>query len=163
MRCIRRGAITGSSIILATLGLFPASSGMARASTYEILYSFEGGPDGASPNGVTLGKNGQLYGTTYTGGANLCDSAGYYCGSAFELIPASTAPWTKAIIYSFNGADGALPSPGELAPGPALALGKNGTLFGTTANGGSSDPYASSLGGTAFELIPPTASGEVWT
>ena len=84
MHMIRR-ALTSEVMILAALALLTAQGGFAQASGYATLYSFKGGSDGASPEGVILGSNGALYGTTLTGGANTCDYGGYLCGTVFEL------------------------------------------------------------------------------
>jgi hypothetical protein len=47
----------------------PASPGAAWAET--VLYSFQGGKDGANPSTrLVLGSGGVLYGTTYGGGAS---------------------------------------------------------------------------------------------
>jgi len=49
--------------------------------TYTSLYDFTGGTDGGSPcGGVTLGANGNLYGTTIAGGA-------YNYGTVWEITP----------------------------------------------------------------------------
>jgi uncharacterized repeat protein (TIGR03803 family) len=67
---------------------------------YSVLYSFTG-PDGANPHaGVVRDAIGNLYGTTYNGGAN-----GY--GTVFELMPNGT----EKVLYSFtNGTElGLLP------------------------------------------------------
>jgi hypothetical protein len=148
--------------VLVTLGV---QSTLAQTPGYEVLYSFKGGSDGSGPNGVTLAKNGVLYGTTYTGGRNTCGN-GYLCGTVYELIPSTGGVWTKTVIHSFNGADGALPSVPlviQSVPGPSLVLGANGVLYGTTDNGGSYDTNAQGVGGTVFELTPPTTVGQAWT
>ena len=50
------------------------------------LYSFTGGSDGNTPMSiVTLDANGNLYGTTQTGGANDCGGRG--CGVVWEITP----------------------------------------------------------------------------
>lgn len=51
-----------------------------------ILYSFTGGADGASPNGLLLSGDGALYGTTFAGGdfAFRC-SANAGCGVIFKV------------------------------------------------------------------------------
>jgi uncharacterized repeat protein (TIGR03803 family) len=51
----------------------------------QLMYSFEGSPDGASPwAGLTL-FNGKLYGTTAAGGT--CSVYGAGCGTIFEINP----------------------------------------------------------------------------
>jgi uncharacterized repeat protein (TIGR03803 family) len=58
--------------------LSPASSGW----TEKVLYTFTGGSDGGQPRGgLVLDANGDLYGTTYRGGAN-----GDF-GVVFEITP----------------------------------------------------------------------------
>jgi hypothetical protein len=156
MQTIRR-TLTAQAALLIALSLLTARDGAAQASSYATLYSFKGSSDGASPEGVILGSNGALYGTTLTGGANTCDYGGFGCGTVFELAPAKEVPWTKTVLYGFNGASGALPSYGA-----RLAFGKNGALYGTTMAGGSNDSPGQPEGGAVFELTPP-ATGGAWT
>jgi uncharacterized repeat protein (TIGR03803 family) len=48
-----------------------------------VIYSFQGGADGYVPNAVTLGPDGNLYGTTSRGGSGLfCQG----CGTIFQLV-----------------------------------------------------------------------------
>ncbi len=97
-----------------------------------MLYTFQGGNDGANPQGpLVSGGNGMLYGTTQQGGTGCCFTDGG-CGTVFSLAP-PTAPggsWTETVLYRFTGGgDGSLPESGVL-------LGKDGALYGTAANGG---------------------------
>jgi len=107
--------------------------------TESVLYSFGGLPDGNSPTGgVTIDAVGNLYGTTYYGGANNR-------GAVFELSP-SGGGYTEAVLYSFaGGVEGEYPVAGVI-------LDPNGKLFGATT--------LSDRGGTVFELSP---SGGGWT
>ena len=92
-----------------------------------VLYSFLGGStDGGLPcGGVTFDEQGDLYGTTSSGGSTGA-SGGY----------------TESVLHDFGGGtDGALPN------GP-LIVDFPGDLYGTTSSGGSAG------GGTIFELIP---------
>jgi hypothetical protein len=159
MHTIRR-ALTAQAAVLIALALLTARDGAAQATSYHTLYSFKGDADGASPNGVTLGESGSLYGTTFTGGTNECatDTSSYPCGTVFELAPVKGTAWTKTALFSFNGADGALPSPSA-----RLVFGGAGELYGTTAAGGANDSGGSGFGGTVFELVPPSIAGGVWT
>jgi uncharacterized repeat protein (TIGR03803 family) len=109
------------------------------ASTPTTLVGFNG-PDGESPfGGLITDPNGDLFGTTYHGGAN--DD-----GTVFEIKKTgagyASAPTTLA---NFNGADGALPAGKLLAD-------SNGDLIGTTSEGGA-DGF-----GTVFEIFK-TAAG----
>jgi hypothetical protein len=161
-----RRSLQSQATVLVALALLTARGGAAQGPAFATLYSFKGGSDGASPNGVTLSKNGALYGTTYTGGTNTCGvNVAYLCGTVFELARATGGGWTKTVLHSFNGADGAVPSPNPVgAPGPRLAFGSNGALYGTTEAGGSNDSRGNGIiGGTVFELVPPATAGGVWT
>lgn len=104
--------------------------------TETILHSFAGSPtDGAHPSaGLIMDKNGNLYGTTTTGGTN-CPTKG--CGTVFMI----SADGTETLLHSFagHGTDGYLPAAG-------LIMDDQGNLYGTTANGGTSG-Y-----GTVFEV-----------
>jgi uncharacterized repeat protein (TIGR03803 family) len=92
------------------------------------LYSFAGS-DGSGPSGaLTLGTDGNFYGTTQTGGVNSQ-------GSVFKV----SAAGALTTIYSFAGSDGA-------APLSSLTLGPNGSLYGTTSIGGATN------NGTIFQI-----------
>lgn len=108
--------------------------------TEQVLYNFKGGSDGAEPDAsLVFDGAGNLYGTTYYGGANGS-------GTVFELTP-SKAGWTETVLHSFTGSDGALPSAG-------LILDGGGNLYGTTQAGGAAGF------GVVFELSPSRAG---WT
>jgi len=113
--------------------LMPESGG---SWTESVLHSFnENGTDGAYPvAALTLDASGDLYGTTYAGGAS-----GY--GTVFELTPEGGGRWTETVLHSFNnnGTDGADPYAG-------LIFDRSGNLYGTTVAGGTHG-Y-----GTVFEL-----------
>jgi uncharacterized repeat protein (TIGR03803 family) len=119
----------------------------AKAYTYSVLYSFTGAPDGAVPSDATLVRDaqGNLYGTTFSGGDASC--GGYYgkgCGTVFKV----DATGKETLLYSFTGTwvgsvnvgDGAVPS------GGALVRDAQGNLYGTTSMGGT---YGA---GTVFKL-----------
>lgn len=85
-----------------------------------VLYSFTGGADGSSPNGVFLDFAGNLYGTTQLGGASGA-------GVVFKLSRSGH----ETVLYSFTGGDdGANPN--------SVILDFRGNLYGTTASGGAS-------------------------
>jgi hypothetical protein len=139
----------------------PASAGGTWTET--VLYSFMGGSDGGLPSAV-VGEGGVLYGITPFGG-DLADCGGFGCGSVFELTPPtfSGGAWTETVLYGFTGVpNGLYPSP--YPSGSGLAIGVNGVLYGTTADGGSSRNCPEDPGcGTVFELTPPVAPGGAWT
>jgi len=120
---------------------------------YSQLYKFEAAPDGNYPNGVVIGPDGALYGTTYGGGfasGELCDNFFDGCGIAFRLqpqpnvCPSLSCPWIETRLHTFTGmdGDGAIPNNGDLIFDHA------GNVYGTTGMGGSTS-Y-----GTAYELTP---------
>jgi uncharacterized repeat protein (TIGR03803 family) len=61
--------------------------------TKNTLYSFTGRFDGGDPNTVLVGTDGNLYGTTYTGGM-------LNQGVVFQLTP-SGGGWTESVIQGF--------------------------------------------------------------
>jgi uncharacterized repeat protein (TIGR03803 family) len=91
-----------------------------------VLYSFTGGADGAYPYaGLVMDAKGNLYGTTYYGGAGGCDLG---CGTVFKVTKAGK----ETVLYSFaGGTDGATPYAG-------LVMDAKGNLYGTTYYGGTS-------------------------
>jgi uncharacterized repeat protein (TIGR03803 family) len=111
--------------------------------TEKILHSFGHEKDAAVPRaGMVMDTSGNLYGTTYSGGAHLND------GTVFRLAPGTSGKWTESVLFSFSGSDGATPTAG-------LALDSQGNLYGTTGGGGQNG------GGTVFELSP--TSTPPWT
>ena len=106
------------------------------ASSFTVLYNFTGGEDGANPAaGLIRDASGQLYGTTYNGGAN-----GW--GVVFGL----DADGTLAGVHSFSGPDGANPAAGLIEDAA-------GNLYGTTYNGGNGNGVIFKLSTTGKETV----------
>jgi len=119
----------------------PANAGMVYkldASGKEtVLYSFTGGADGANPYaGVIADSAGNLYGTTYQGGAKNA-------GVVYKIDPAGQ----ETVLYSFTGgADGGLPQAGLIADA-------SGNLYGTALSGGAAN--CENLGcGVVYKINP---------
>jgi uncharacterized repeat protein (TIGR03803 family) len=95
-----------------------------------VLYTFTGPPDGANPyGGLVMDSSGNLYGTTYVGGASAF-------GSVFKVDSSGH----ETVLYSFTGGtDGANPRAG-------LIRDAAGNLYGTTVGGGADGD------GTVFKL-----------
>jgi uncharacterized repeat protein (TIGR03803 family) len=106
------------------------------------VYSFRKLPDGAVPDaGLTYFK-GTLYGTTIGGGVS-CRTFSLGCGTVFSVTPSGT----ETVLHSFKGGkDGGDPE--------ARMIVRNGTLYGTTENGGGKCPPSSLGCGTVFSITP---------
>jgi uncharacterized repeat protein (TIGR03803 family) len=78
---------------------------------------------------ILPGPNGSLYGTA-SGGNSSCGSTG--CGQIFELTPSGSGDGTVKVLHQFAGTDGSTPQLGSLVL-------HDGTLFGSTASGGSTN------------------------
>ena len=113
---------------------------VSAAGVEQVLYTFPGGTNGATPQaGLAIDAEGNLYGTTTAGGANGN-------GIVFKLTKKGTQ-WTETVRYTFGtGTDGASPVAGGILRGTSL--------YGTTSAGGA---YGY---GTIFQL---TRSGAAWT
>jgi uncharacterized repeat protein (TIGR03803 family) len=99
-----------------------------------VLYGFQGQPDAAGPNGSLLRYQGDIYGTTSSGGA-FCFPG---CGTVYKI----DANGVETVLYSFSGlSDGKYPE-------STLIHGQDGSLYGTTPQGGL---YGA---GTIFQLDP---------
>jgi hypothetical protein len=70
--------------------------------TEKVLYTFTEGRHGWEPASLLLGHDGNLYGTTFYGGAAGCGYYGWGCGTVFRLAPSGNG-WTETVIYQFQG------------------------------------------------------------
>jgi uncharacterized repeat protein (TIGR03803 family) len=135
MRMPLPGAARIGFAALALLGKTALSP--AHAASETVLYSFQGASagDGANPFASLIHVKGTFYGTTYYGGA------GNY-GTVFSV----TKTGAERVVYAFQGepaGDGANPE--------ASLINQDGTLYGTTYQGG-----PSGYSGTVFSV---TAAG----
>lgn len=83
-----------------------------------------------------MDSSGNLYGTTYSGGAH-----GW--GTVFELTPKAGGGWTEKVLHSFN-----INGNGEIFPEAGVVLDATGNLFGAASD-------------VVFELTPNAGGG--WT
>ncbi|MGC2551963.1 MAG: choice-of-anchor tandem repeat GloVer-containing protein [Candidatus Sulfotelmatobacter sp.] len=142
--------------------------------TLATLHDFDC-TDGASPTGILQGADGNLYGTTASGGDG-CVPAG--CGTIFKITPSGTL----TTLHFFDGTDGSAPvgllqgSDGNFygmaggtffkvtpsgtftvlksscACGGALVEGSDGNFYGVTYSGGANSGGVA--GGTVFKITP---------
>ena len=110
-----------------------ASASLVGGQPLQILYSF--GFD-APPSGLTLGYDGNFYGTTVVGG-------GSDTGTAFKLT--TNGMYSRLVSFIFTNG---------YFPRAALTLGNDGSFYGTTSSGGSSGS------GTVFKV---TTNGTLTT
>jgi uncharacterized repeat protein (TIGR03803 family) len=122
---------------------------MTPNGTLTTLVSFSGTTDGAYPQApLTLGNDGNFYGTTYQGGdLTLNKKRGF--GTIFKV---TTNGQLTTLVY-FNGANGA----GAIA---APMLGNDGNFYGTTYQGGNTNLNYGYGYGTVYRL---TTNGQLTT
>jgi uncharacterized repeat protein (TIGR03803 family) len=119
-----------------------------RERTEKVVHSF----DFAFPYAGLIAVNGTLYGTTVGGGRTDCRYVSSGCGTVFSLDPGTGA---ETVLYTFCSekgcADGANPTDSVISV--------NGTLYGTTHDGGNSG--CDGTCGTVFALDPSTGTETV--
>ena len=119
---------------------------------YSVLYTFTGQPDAAEPwAGVTFDQKGNLYGTTYAGGA-FDWGAVYLLGHPTKEGQA----WTETVLYSFDPSNDDI-----IRPEGPVTIDESGNLYGTTVSGGDLNCSGGFGCGVVFELSPQ--AGGTWT
>ena len=114
--------------------------------TLTTLHSFDW-YDGASPTGALVqGTDGNLYGTTYGGGAEP------RVGTVFRITTAGALTTLYSFCARANCTDGQQPYAG-------LVRGSDGNFYGTTLEGGSNTGCSLGSGtcGTVFKITPAGA------
>lgn len=108
---------------------------LAQAQTYQVIYAFTGGLDGAQPySGVTI-KADALYGTTHSG------NEGTNWGDVYELRRHGSS-WIFKGLQLFDGTLESRP-----------IFGPDGTLYGTSPNN-----IAQMRNGYVYNLTPPVSA-----
>ena len=120
---------------------------ITSAGKLTTLHKFDG-TDGGGPTGALIqATNGNFYGTTTGDGAN---STG---GTVFEITPAGKLTTLYSFCSKPDCTDGSTPYAG-------LIQATDGNLYGTTFNGGLSEPSCSGGCGTIFKI---TTAGKLTT
>jgi len=101
---------------------------------FTSLHGFDSLTEGFNARELIQAPDGYFYGTTKEGFGRGC--GGFGCGTVFKMAPNGSVE----TLHAFTGnPDGAIPYAG-------LTLAADGTLYGTTSEGGSVS------GGTVFHL-----------
>jgi uncharacterized repeat protein (TIGR03803 family) len=123
------GNIYGTTVLGGDFGggtvfqLSPSPNGWVHT----VLYSFTGGADGGEPyKGVTLDREGNLYGTAVTGGSGNCEGG---CGVVYKLSNTG-GTWTQKVIHAFTGGDDGS------GPGARVTVDSAGNIYGMAPTGG---------------------------
>src|SRR4029434_5485401 len=123
------GNIYGTTVLGGDFGsgtvfkLSPTPTGWVHT----VLYSFTSGADGGEPyKGVTIDRQGNLYGTAVTGGSGNCEGG---CGVVYKLSNAGGI-WTQTVIHAFTGGDDGS------GAGSRVTLDRSGNVYGMAPTGG---------------------------
>ncbi len=127
------GAGVGSECFNGSIGcgtIFEITTSGAQTVIYSFCSQTNCG-DGSLPRSLTLGTDGNFYGTTGLGGTGGA-------GTFFQISPSSGK---FVVLHQFQqGTDGSVPN--------GIILGTDGSFYGTTRTGGSAGQ------GTAFKITP---------
>lgn len=157
-KCADGGTPTGGLVQAANGNLYGTTLNpgvvfeITPAGEFRKLHRFcneAGCPDGEFPSSLSLGSDGNFYGTTQGGGANTnCSTGGLLsgCGTIFRITP--TGELTT--LYSFCSSDGC---PDGYTPYAPPVQSTDGTFYGTTAYGGAGSCTNSHHYGTGCGVI----------
>lgn len=136
------GNIYGTTVIGGDFGSGTVFQ-LTPSGQHNVLYSFQGAQDGGEPyKGVTLDRQGNLYGTAVTGGGGSCEGG---CGVVYKVFKTSSG-WRQTVVYAFTGGnDGS-------GPGSGVTIDADGKIYGMTPTGGA---YGS---GVVFQLSGPASA-----
>ncbi len=114
---------------------------LTPAGVETVLWSFGAVGDGSYPEtGVIYGADDNLYGTTFSGGANIG-------GTVFRV----TSAGAETVLWSFDYVST------SVGPNARLVQGSDGNFYGSTAGSGPSD------GGSIFRITPSGVYTVLWT
>ncbi len=133
-------AVAAQLIFVAIMTLAPRGIAQVKFQTIHAFSTRR--TDGKLPiAGLVFDAAGNLYGTTYSGGA-------YGNGAVFGMTPEADGSWGESVLLSFKiGPDGDY-------PWASLTVDQAGNLYGTTGGGGNSNCYFDYGCGVVFKLSP---------
>ena len=119
---------------LFSLALLIRASSWAHAQTFTVLYNFDENPHGCCslyPGVMAQGRDGNIYGTTTSWGANAANAnaANGFAGTIFAIRPDGSV----TTLYSFCSQPACTDGAG---PAGALLQATNGNFYATTEQGG---------------------------
>ncbi len=126
-----------SAIACLAVMLAIVTPGISAAQTFKNLVKFDRTNGEVPYAGLAQGTDGNFYGTTYDGGADV--SSGINGGTAFKVTAAGVLTVLHNFAESSDDADG---------PQGTLVLATNGNFYGTSVFGGTNRH------GTVFEMTP---------
>jgi hypothetical protein len=134
---------------------------LTPAGKFTLLHTFAPGSNknfsnGAAPTSLTEGPDGLLYGLTAEGGVNF---GGQFYGYGVLFRIAKTGSGFR-VIHKFCSVDLYICKDGAYPSGP-LAVGTDGNIYGTTAEGGTGSGCPQPACGTVFRVTPSTGAYEV--
>jgi len=147
-------------------GTLPVEGGtlfsLTAAGTFTLLHTFGEGPkknfaNGEGPASLIEGPDGNLYGTTVSGGEGYGVPSGFSgYGVVFRIGKTGSG---FQVIHRFCSAmpscsDGAYPAGG-------LAVGSDGNIYGVTSQGGTGSGCAEPACGTLYRITPSSGAYEV--
>ena len=134
------GALYGTTFYGGGTGCYGDGCGtvfsITTSGAENVVHAFQGGSDGAHPEAGLVNVNGTPYGTSYGSGNSSI-------GTIFKIRRTTSK---DKVVYSFQGPpDGAFPR--------SALVNVNGTLYGTTIDGGIGSDCGTGFGcGTVFAL-----------
>jgi len=132
------------------IAIFCVAAVAAHAQSFSVLYGFpENGTEGYNPYYMNMiqGTDGNLYGTTFSGGAGNVNCDNYTdCGGVVFNI---TASGDYTLLYTFCAlGDGQGDCPDGRSPEGGVIQASDGNIYGMTYAGGTNNL------GTIFRLTP---------
>lgn len=128
------------SLASSLLCMFVLTATAASAQTFNLLATFDGN-NGAQPDSLVQGFDGNLYGATSGGGT-------YQWGTVFQVTPAGSLTTLSSFCRLKDCTDGQNPG--------GLILAADGNFFGIAGHGGTHN------GGTLFQITAAGIRGTIY-